>query len=205
MNKELFRSFLFYGVSSGLSRFISLILIPIYVRYFSTSEYGTIDIIQTIINIVVIFGILQLETSIQRYYFETSGAYRKFMISTVSITIFIISIFLSVLISAFSKTISIMLFDSQKYTVEIIIASLIIPFLNITVIFFIILRYMKKAVLFSVLILLQIIISATLTIFLILIFDLGIKSVFIGQLGGYFFVAVIQLFVLRNTLLFFWD
>ncbi|WP_194850509.1 lipopolysaccharide biosynthesis protein [Nonlabens antarcticus] len=205
MNKQLLNSFLFYGVSTGLSRFISLILIPIYVRYFNTSEYGVIDIIQTVVSVIVIFGILQLETSIQRYYYETRGRYRKMMISTVCFTIFFISIVLVIVISIFSKLISTALFDIPSYSTEIIVASLIIPFLNITVIFFIVLRYLKKPVLFSVLILLQVVTSAGLTLLLVLKFDLGIKSVFLGQLAGYIIVAIVQLYVLRNNLVLQWN
>lgn len=70
MLKRLGKDVIIYGIASNLSKFIGIFLIPIYTAYFSKEEYGSLDLISTIISFAAIFGMLQLESAIGRYYFE---------------------------------------------------------------------------------------------------------------------------------------
>ena len=58
---NLTKSILIYGISSSLSKFIGIFLVPIYSIYFSQEEYGALDLVQTVILFVSIFGMMQLE------------------------------------------------------------------------------------------------------------------------------------------------
>lgn len=197
---ELIKSFFIYGLSSGLSRFISLLLIPIYVRVFSTEEYGIIDIIQTIIYIVLIFGLLQLETSIQRYYYEIDHKERRQMISSVYILVVLLSIISSIILSVFSSTLSQILFKTSIFSNEISIATIIIPLMNASILNFIILRYEKQSVVFSIVTIVQVICTASLTILFAVQLKWGIKSVFWGQIFGFLIVLIIQSLYVRKQL-----
>lgn len=199
-SNALIKSFFIYGITSGLSRFISLLLIPIYVRVFSTAEYGIIDMLQTIVYIVLIFGLLQLETSIQRYYYEVSEKERKRMISSVMLSVFVISTFLAFLISIFSSPLSQWLFKTSAYSSDIIITALIIPLMNISILNFIVLRFDKKSFVFSIATFVQVLCTTALTILFAIVLKWGIKSVFLGQLGGFLIVIVIQSFYVKKQL-----
>ncbi len=203
--KELVKSFFAYGLTSGLSKFISLLLIPIYTRYFTPAQYGIIDLIQSVLVIVMIFGLLQLETSIQRYYYEVKNEEKKEYASTIFWTVTGLSFLLMFVVFVFASQLSLLMFDTDKYANIIRIASVIIPLSNASTISFIVIRYMKKPMLFGVITLLQIIFSASSTIIFVLIFDLGIISVFYGQIVGLLVVNAIQLIFLRHFYKLFWD
>lgn len=198
MSKNLLKTFLIYGLTSGLSRFISLLLIPLYVRVFSVSENGIIDMIQTINQVLLIFGILQLETSVQRYYYELNKEEKKRMIATVLVFVFVVSVFISVLLNLFSVFLSNIFFDTANYSLDISIAAWIIPILNVSILNFIVLRYQKKSLIFSVMTLLQVLLTTSFILFFVFKIRLGIKSVFLGQLIGYVVVVAIQFFYIRK-------
>ena len=197
-NNNFIKSFLIYGLTSGISRFVSLLLIPLYVRIFSTSENGVIDMIQTIIQASMIFGLLQLESSLQRYYYELDNRNRKIMISTIIIFVFVLSLLISISLCLSADNISTYFFKTDLYSVEICIAAMIIPLINISILNFIILRYKKRSIVFSVITFIQVLLTSSLIILFSLNFKWGIKSVFIGQLFGYFFVIVAQFVYIKN-------
>ena len=101
--KELLTNFFAYGFAISLDKLLAFLLIPIYASKLSVDEFGVIDLIQTIIGIVSIFAFLQLETSLQRYYFEYEGEKKKEYVFTIYISVIILSILLSVLIGLFSR------------------------------------------------------------------------------------------------------
>lgn len=204
MKKELFVSFLSYGVSSALSKFIGVLLLPIYTHYYSSADYGIIDMIQTIISIVTVFGILQLETSLQRFYYEVNERFRRIMASTLFIFTSILSLILVVLLQLFASKISILCFDSDAYASSIIVASGIILLTNVSAVSFIIIRFMKKPFLFAGITLLQVIVTTGASLYF-LYSDKGILAVFYGQLLGYLVLAIIQFLYLRKFYLFTFD
>jgi O-antigen/teichoic acid export membrane protein len=75
--KEFFKSFATFGLAISIDKLIGLILLPIYTSFFTQEEYGIIEIIQSVISIVCIFGMLQLETSLQRYYYNYENYKKK--------------------------------------------------------------------------------------------------------------------------------
>jgi len=203
--KELFKSFFLYGITSGISKFIPLFLVPIYTRFFTPAEYGTIDLIQSMIYIVMIFGVVQLDTSLQRYYYEVDDEQRKKESSTIFTSILFVSSILFIVICIFSKTISNLLFTTDEYYSSIIIAAFIIPLSNIASLSFIVIRFMKKPLLFGLIVSVQGAVTALITILLVVYYKLGINGVFYGQALGFLIVNIIQLYVLRNYFSLTWD
>lgn len=197
MKKELLISFFSYGLTSALSKFIGVLLLPIYTRYYSNADYGVIDMIQTIITIVMVFGTLQLETSLQRYYYEVEEKDRKTIASTILIFTSVISLLLTVIIQLFASGISLLCFDTEAYASSLIVAAITIPLTTISVVSFIIIRYMKKPLFFAGITLLQVIVTALSTLYFIHI-DVGVLAVFYGQGLGYLVLVIIQFIYLRN-------
>ena len=84
--KELILNFFSFGLAVSLERFLSFLLIPLYASVFSVTEFGVIDLVQTFIGVVTIFCFLQLETSLQRFYYEYEGEdKKKFLFSIFSL------------------------------------------------------------------------------------------------------------------------
>ena len=75
--REFLKSFFSFGVATSIEKILAFILLPIYTRLFTTTEYGMIDLCQVLMGIVSVFALLQLETSLQRYYYKWEGDDKK--------------------------------------------------------------------------------------------------------------------------------
>ena len=198
MKKELIKAFFLYGLSSAASKFIAVLLLPVYTQVFSVEEYGQIDVIQSIVYIIIIFGILQLETSLQRFYYELDERSRNIMISSILWSVGGLSCLFTGISLFCTDVLSELLFGSKVFSDTIKIALLLIPLTNLTTIFFIIIRYMKKPILFTGLTIIQVVTSALSTLILILYYHIGINAVFIGQIIGFGIVILCQFIYLRK-------
>ena len=203
MLKSFGKDFLIYGFSSSLTKFIGLFLIPLYTRTFSVEEYGSMDIILTIFSFACIFTMMQLESAIARYYYSTKNEKKQnILISTALWSIVIVSVFMVVFLIVSSNVISMILFDNDKYANVILVAVLIIPAANMNSLFLIIIRFKRKPLHFLFFQGLQVFITVTLTIFLILEIKTGIIGVFYGMLVGFLISALSMLFYLKNKILY---
>lgn len=206
MYKDFVNSIFIYGLAGSIGKFIGLLLMPIYVRIFSPEQYGIVDLIQTIVAIISIFGILLLESSIQRYYYEVKNELlRKKYITTTFWTINILSIFWLVIVILFAKTISSLLFADNKYYLPIIVAAISIPLSNLFVFCTVIIRYMKMPVKYLITVLIQLLLTVAFTFWFVIYLKLGIIGVFYAQILGLFISFVISLYVIRKSLLFYWN
>ena len=86
--RGLLINFLSYGLATSLERLLSFLLIPLYTSVFTVTEFGIIDLIQTLLNIISIFALLQMETALQRYYYDFKESERRALIFTTFLTVF---------------------------------------------------------------------------------------------------------------------
>ncbi|MBN4049762.1 oligosaccharide flippase family protein [Bacteroidales bacterium AH-315-N07] len=200
------KSVLIYGIASSIGKFIGFFLVPIYTRVFSPEQYGIIDLISTVVSFLAILGMLQLESAISRYYYEAKDNYKRIQfISTAFWTIAVSSVLWTVLTLLFAKTLSIALFNTPEYKNIILLASFIIPVSNLFGYFTVIMRFLKKPVHFTIIVLTQILASVGISIWLVVIERIGVIGVFIGQLSGFFIGCVVMLIYLRSFISLHWN
>ena len=104
--KELAKNTVIIFFGRVCTQLISFFLLPLYTSYLSTSEYGTVDLIQTYVTLLVPIITLELEMSIFRYLIDCRGKEKdtkklvsnNFFILGVSLVIFSI---LYIIISSF--------------------------------------------------------------------------------------------------------
>lgn len=206
MLKELTKSILIYGVASSIGKSIGLFLVPIYTRIFTPEQYGIIDLIATIVALISILGMAQLESAISRYYFSINEKIEKQQyVSTAFWTIVFLSAFWSVFVFFTAKPLSLLLFKTHQYRNVIFAASLIIPFSNIFSYLTVLMRYIKKPIAYTFFVSIHLISTVAVSIWLVMYERIGIVGVFYGQLFGYFLTAVVMLYYLRFLLSFYWD
>lgn len=70
------RQFVIYGISGAASRLAAVVLVPLYTRTLSIAEYGQLEVLLAIHAVIVILAGMQLESAIARDYFEVEGAER---------------------------------------------------------------------------------------------------------------------------------
>jgi len=203
MFKELGKSILLYGVGSAIVKSISLFLVPIYARVFSPADYGRIDLITTIIAFTCIISMMQLESAVSRYYFEVKNIQkRKEFLSTALWTILFCSLFWGLIVSLFSKYLSLLLFNTTNYNIIIIIASLTIPFHNLFAFATVLIRFQKKPILYIFIVSIHLLVTVGLSILFVVIQKIGLTGVFYGQLLGFILTAAIILLYLKSFIVF---
>jgi O-antigen/teichoic acid export membrane protein len=65
------RTFLIYGLGGGISRLAALILVPLYTRTLSQTEFGQFEVVLAAQGLIVILGGMQLESVLARDYFSS--------------------------------------------------------------------------------------------------------------------------------------
>ena len=88
MKKDLIKSFLVYGIGDAFSKLVPFLLLPFFTEVLVPSEYGILEIINTIILILAVLGRVQLDTSLQRFFYEEKNQSK--LVSTIfwAITLF---------------------------------------------------------------------------------------------------------------------
>ena len=205
MLKDLAKSILIYGVASSIGKFIGLFLVPIYTRIFSPDQYGVIDLISTVVALVSILGMVQLESAISRYYFAVKeNEERCIYVSTAFWTIIVLSSFWAVFVLLLAGPVSVLLFKTDQYRYVILVASLIIPFSNIFSFLTVLMRYINKPVVYTIFVTIQLLSTVGISVWLVVFKRIGIIGVFYGQLFGFILAAGAMLFYLRFLLRFAW-
>ena len=71
------RQFFIYGVWPGAaSRLAAVVLVPLYTRTLSISDYGQLELVLAVYGVVVIFAGMQVESAVARDYFEAKESGR---------------------------------------------------------------------------------------------------------------------------------
>ena len=203
MDKDFLKSFLVYGGSAGLSRVLPILMLPFYLSSLGSDAYGKVEVVFAFFTFLLIFGLLQLETSLQRMYFKVENTASLFFSILVVTTI--LSIFVAMITAINSNAISFLLFESISESKAIIVASISVVFANIATICMVFLRYKDKPIEFALLTIGQVVITALVTYFTLVTLQYGSVGYFIGLLSGWLFVAVCSLYLLTSNMKFSWD
>ena len=200
--KEFIKSFFSFGLATTIEKIIAFLLLPIYARVFTKIEFGVIDLVQVVLGIVSILAVLQLESALQRYYFEYKGKVKKIFISTLFIFVFIASCLITLILFFLSGYISLLIFGTVEYKDLIKISSFQLPIINFSMLGFVLLRYEKRNVRFVSIILFKVVLTLISILLLVVWNDTGIIGVFIAQLIGAGVSSFLLLFSIRDSLSF---
>lgn len=196
--REFIKSFFSFGLASVIERLIAFLLLPIYTRYFTTSEFGIIDLITVVLSVIIIFAHLQLETSLQRYYYDYEGSEKSLFISTVVIVMTVLSLILTVLLTLTSTIVSDLIFKKPEYSNLIKLAALQIPFTNYSMLALVVLRYEKKNTLFASMIIAKVILTVLFIVILVVWLKMGLYGVFYAQLIGLVISSVMLFYSIKK-------
>lgn len=132
MNKfKLFVSnFLVYGISGIMSKIIPLIMFPVIVNLFPSSEYiGINDMVNTIESFAAAIAILGMYDSMFRMFFENNDdKYRKEICSTTLFFVLVNSIVVFTAMIVFRKYLSIIFLEKESLSYIVIVAGIITIF-----------------------------------------------------------------------------
>ncbi len=180
--KELTKDTAIYGISTMVGRFLNFILVPLYTNIFLPADYGIIQLIYAytaILNIVFIYG---LDSAYLKFASFKDIGDEKDNFSTPYIAILIVSLLISFLIVINAEAIGISLRIPPNYSYLIYLAAAIL-FLDANVVIpFLKLRLDRRAKIFSLFRVINIVTNIILNVYLILILHWGIEAIIISNL-----------------------
>jgi O-antigen/teichoic acid export membrane protein len=179
--KDLIKNFFAFGVATALEKILSFILLPIYARVFSVEEFGIVDLTQTTIGIVSIFALLQLETALQRFYYELNKKDKRDLIFTIATIITFLAIFISVILVAFAYPLSRKLYSENGFELTFIVAALQIPFSSLYMVSLLVLRFEKRNKDFIFLAVSKAALLFCLALYLVVYRKMGVLGLFLSQ------------------------
>ena len=205
MLRDLLKDGGLYTLANLLTKGIGLLLIPFYTLYFSTAEYGIRDIL-------MVFGMfagnifsLQLNQGLARYVGEPTldSESKKLYASTATLSVVFLFTVFAILAFVFSAELADLL--SSNYQIEIrtfriaagtIVLNNIFYFLNVY------LRFLRQSKTVSSLSFAHAITGIVLMFFFVFYYDLGVDSIFLPFLFTVPILILIQLYFLKNHLVF---
>jgi O-antigen/teichoic acid export membrane protein len=188
-----------YGIGVILQRTISFFLIPIYIGYFSTEQFGAIALIDIIVGISeIIFG-LGVPYAIIRYISLKNDQENEIITTGIAFSIFSGLIGTALLSLAVNPLNQIILKDVQ-YQTALQLAICIVPFAILLMIMESIWRIKQKAKLFTIFTVSKSLFTFLLIIVFIVHFKMGIIGIFIARLVVFGLMALIGLGILKSTL-----
>jgi len=180
--KELTKDTAIYGISTMVGRFLNFILVPLYTNIFLPADYGIIQLIYAytaILNIIFIYG---LDSAYLKFASFKDLGDEKDNFSTPYISIFLTSLLISFLIAINSGAIGESLRIPSEYNYLIYLSAAIL-FLDANVVIpFLKLRLDRRAKIFSLFRVINIVTNIILNVYLILILHWGIEAIIISNL-----------------------
>ena len=188
IKNKLVQNILIYGGVTGLSRMLPILLLPFYLSVLSIEEFGRIEVLVALYNLIIIFGSMQLETAVQRYMYKVENKANYTL--ALSIVVFILSTLAFFVVAISSKEISHLLFGSDIEYVNIIIISICSVLFNVSTILLIYFRYAEQEKLFSLITLSQVVVTAVVTYALVVVEPLGNLGYVLGMSSGWVTVVI---------------
>ncbi len=191
--KDLAKSTTILSIGTFFTKIINFLLIPIYTAFLSTSEYGTVEIFNTVSSVVIVISTLQLEQAVFRQLtlLRTNPVEQRQVITASLRAIASLAILATAAIFIFSTIFN------YPYTIYLILAT-------IFQMFFALLSQVSRGIghnkNYAAGQFVSALISVSISILLLTIFNLGIEGVFVGTILGFLFATAFLIISERSYL-----
>jgi O-antigen/teichoic acid export membrane protein len=192
---ELSRHSAIYGIGGLMSRFLAVLMLPLYTSYVSTADYGRIELLMTLMAVVVVlirgganFGFIRF------YFLDSDPDYRRRLVRTVFWTQMGYATAALVFCIAFAQQIAVFLGITARQHkslplhgsgASLVIATAVLLWANVnyaqmTNLF----RAEKRSVAFTIATVANIIITVGLTVLFVVVRHQGPIGIIVGNLSG---------------------
>lgn len=183
--KEFLKSLSIYGILPVFTKFASFLLVPIYVRVFSSAQFGIVELIVSSVHFVIFAMNLEFYGAVGRFFFERPDleSKRKLISSGLIMTIGA-GLVIMCLGFLMQKQISLLLFKSLDYTKEMQVGLVWAFIAAISTYLSVLPRYLKKARQYVTYNAISLVIKLASTIFYVVVLRLGVMGAVLGNLTG---------------------
>jgi len=183
--KQLTQNTLIYGLGNALNKFMGVFLIPLYARLIPVEQFGVLAVFEMSLLFLAYIVPLGILNGHERYIIneKEKGEYPVFLFSNF-IALFIISFIVLLLLSLYSKEMAFIISGNSGNNgiMILVFISLFFDINNLMPIYK--LQYENKPVQYIVQNTFKLLISISITIYLLTKLNYGIEGVFIGRILG---------------------
>src|ERR1041385_6808748 len=199
--KELFRHSAVYGLGSMVARTLGVLLLPLYTRYLSPSDYGLIETLVALSAVLTALVAQAMKSAFFRFYFDSEELERRLLVVRTAFC-YVMAASTAVLVAGivFSRQISWVLFHTQHHA-GLVIAAFIglwaaMNYEQMTSLF----RVEQRSTAYVVATLANVGITIAATIVLVVAFHKGPLGVLVGNFTGTLAVYAALLLYSRHAL-----
>ena len=199
--RDLVRHTFVYGSGYVTMAIVSFVLVPIYTRHMSPSEYGLLGLMLVLYGLMTPVYDLGFTDSVGRFFFDSEGREDGASIGHMRATslIFLVGFgaFLTAVLCVFAPTWSDLLTQTDAHAglVRIVSATLYLECLAIVPLTLI--RMQERSQLYIAITVTRFVVTATLSIVFVAVMDLGVRGALLANLGS---AAGVLLVLLPSTL-----
>jgi O-antigen/teichoic acid export membrane protein len=180
--KELTKDTAIYGISTIIGRFLGFLLIPFYTNIFETGEFGIYSNIYAYIAFINILFIYGMDAAYMKFASTAEANAKKKVFSTAYYLLSATTIILGLLLFVLRVPLSSLMEIHERYLKLFYYLIFIVALDTIAIVPFAKLRLERKAVHYTVIKFINIIINLALNFYLILKMKMGIEAIFISNL-----------------------
>lgn len=197
--KQLFGETIIYGVSSVLTRFLNLLLLPLYTNILSPNEYGVLNILSTTFSILWLVSVLALDSASFVFFHDfNEESKRKKIFSSWFWVQALIGFFLCLMGFLSSAGLSKLFFQDEAYSSEFRLISLLLLFNLLPNIVWNWLRVKRKVKATALFTLVQSAIIIGCNVWFIFGLKFGVKGFFYAQLVSGLVMSVAAFIMLED-------
>lgn len=189
-----------YGIGSALERLIGFLLLPLYTKFLTVGDYGTMAMLMIVSSVFRPLATLGMANSIFRYITQyNEGHERKTVLSVGLISVLVSSLILCIFGLWFARPISVLLIGDSALVLLIRLTLVLAMIGAIGDIPRVVLRAERRVKIVISLNCIMLLVSIPVTIWLVVVEQLGVLGVVVGWLAGEGVVTIISLvFTIRE-------
>jgi O-antigen/teichoic acid export membrane protein len=183
--RELIRHSAIYGLGSIVARVIGVLLLPLYTRYLTPSDYGLIETLVALSAVLTALVAQAMKSAFFRFYFDSAEHEKRLLVVRTAFW-YVLAASTAVLVSGivFADPISWLLFGTRSHD-ELVIAAFIglwaaMNYEQMTSLF----RVEQRSIAYVIATLLNVAITIAMTVLLVVVFDKGPLGVLVGNFTG---------------------
>jgi O-antigen/teichoic acid export membrane protein len=190
-----------YGLSGVVGSVLTVFLVPIYTRIFTPTDYGVLELIQTLLGVVLLLSVLGTDSGQSIYFWGTDSLEDKKQTITTALSLqLVMSVVIASTLYILSETVARKLLGSPNYANYIQLVAISLPFMIIGAFTMNLQRLLRKPWTVAVLGICQLVSTLGMTVWLVVIAHKGLYGVYLSGLLVSCAFAGIGLILLRKWL-----
>jgi O-antigen/teichoic acid export membrane protein len=194
------KSTLIYSFGTISSRLAGFILIPLYTTKLSLSEFGVLGMLDISSQVLItLFGLGLFNAFFRWYWDKESQGQQKSMFYTILSSTIIFSLIVSLLGFVFSGQLSNLILGSWEYGYLIKLLLVTVSLETIIVIYSTLFRIKDRAILFSTLMLVKLMVSLSLTVYFVVYLNMSVEGIYLAQvIAGVVYLTIASFYTSKD-------